>query len=103
MDGSKPRVFDEFSERFPGVAKAWTTLGEASRDGPLDAKTVAVVKLALAMGSGLEGPVHSAVRKARGLGCSTEELEQVVALSASTLGMPRAVAAWTWIREVATD
>lgn len=102
MTESAPKTFDEFSARFPGVRAAWDQLGSAAREGPLDAQTVALVKLALAIGSGQEGPVHSATRKALRDGCSVESLEQVVALSASTLGLPRSVAAWTWIRDVTT-
>jgi alkylhydroperoxidase/carboxymuconolactone decarboxylase family protein YurZ len=46
-----------------------------------------------------EGAVHSGVRKARDAGASLAELEQVVALAASTIGLPAAVAAWTWVKE----
>jgi len=100
MTSSKPRAFEEFTKRFPGLDSGWQQLGRASRDGPLDERTVALVKLALAIGSGLEGPVHSATRKALSAACPEEEIEQVAALAASTLGLPRSVAAWTWMRDV---
>ena len=100
MSESLPRAFEEFSARFPGLRDGWDQLGAASREGPLDVQAVALVKLALAIGSGQEGPVHSATRKALRDGCSKDALEQVVALSASTLGLPRCVAAWTWLRDV---
>ena len=100
MDTSPPKIYEEFTARFPGLAAGWEQLGKASREGPLAEKCVAYVKLALAIGSRQEGPVHSATRKALAAGCTREEIEQVVALSASTLGMPRCVAAWTWTRDV---
>jgi len=34
------------------------------------------------------------------MGISIEELEQVVALAAGTMGMPATVAAFTWVRDV---
>jgi len=101
MDTTPPKAYQEFTARFPGLAEGWERLGSASRSaGPLDERDVALVKLAISIGSGQTGPVHSAARKALAAGVAFEELEQVVALSASTLGLPRSVAAWTWIREV---
>ncbi len=103
MGDSLPRQYEEFTARFPGLAAGWEQLGTAARQGALDAKTVALVKLALAIGSRQEGPVHSATRKALAAGCDVTDLEQVVALSASTLGMPRCVAAWTWMRDITDE
>jgi len=34
-------------------------------------------------------------------GVTDAEMNQVVALAASVIGMPSAVAVWTWIRDVA--
>ena len=95
-----PAVHDEFVRRFPGLGQAWDLAGAEGGKGPLDAKTQRLLKLAVAIGAMREGAVHSGVRKARDAGASVEELEQVVALSASTIGFPAAVAVWTWIREV---
>lgn len=95
-----PQAYKDFVEQFPGLGAGWEQLGTASREGPLDARTVALVKLALSIGARLEGPVHSAARKAAAAGVSQAELDQVVALSASTIGFPGAVAGWTWIRDV---
>ena len=57
------------------------------------------MKLAIAIGTRSEGATHSAVRKAIAAGVSTDEIHQVVALSASNLGLPGAVAAFTWIED----
>ena len=38
-------------------------------------------------------------RKALALGVTQEEMEQTVALAASTLGMPSTVAAFCWVRD----
>ena len=45
------------------------------------------------------GAVRSGVRKAADMGISREEVEQVVALAAGTIGMPSAVACFSWIEE----
>jgi alkylhydroperoxidase/carboxymuconolactone decarboxylase family protein YurZ len=94
-----PRVYDEFSETFPKVRNAWDLLGDAAAEGPLDDRTARLVKLGIAIGAMREGAVHSSARKARALGIATDELNQVVALSASIIGMPSAVAVWTWLRD----
>jgi 4-carboxymuconolactone decarboxylase len=94
-----PRTFDEFSTAFPKLREAWDLLGDAAKDGPLDEKTQRLIKLGIAIGAMREGAVHSSVRKARAAGASDAEMNQVVALASSVIGMPSAVAVWTWIRD----
>ncbi len=95
-----PRTFDEFSETFPSLRKAWDLLGDASREGPFDERTARLVKLGIAIGAMREGAVHSSGRKAIAMGISRDELNQVVALAASIIGMPSSVAVWTWLRDL---
>ena len=76
-------------------------MGDAAKDGPLDDRTARLVKLGVAIGAMREGAVHSSARKAVALGATAEELNQVVALAASIIGMPSAVAVWTWLRDSA--
>jgi len=92
--------YQDFIKRFPGLGEAWDRIHAAEAEGPLDARTIRLVKLAVAMGAHREGAVHSAVRKALRAGVTREELEQVVALATSTVGMPSAVAVYTWIQDV---
>lgn len=94
-----PKAYTEFSDAFPLLREAWDLLGEAARQGPLDEKTARLVKLGVAIGAMREGAVHSSVRKAKAMGVSPEELNQVIAIAASLIGMPSAVAAWTWISD----
>jgi len=95
-----PKTHGQFTQRYPSLAKAWEEIAEAGRQGPLDAETQRLVKLAVAIGAMREGAVHASVRKARAMGIETEAIEQVVALSASSLGMPSTVASYTWVRDV---
>ncbi len=100
-DESKPPAAHQaFVRRFPRLGQAWDLVNAEGGAGPLDAKTQRLLKLAAAIGALREGAVHSGVRKARDAGASTEEIEQVVALSASTIGFPAAVAVWSWVRDV---
>ena len=96
-----PLRYQEFIERFPRLAVAWEALHEAGAEGPLDARTQRLVKLSVAIGAQREGAVRSSVRKALAEGLSLGELEQIIALAASTIGMPAAVAAFSWARAAA--
>lgn len=97
--GRPPRTYDEFSETFPELRQAWDMLGDAAKKGPLDDRTARLIKLGIAVGAMREGAVHSSTRKAVALGATREELNQIVALAASIIGMPSAVAVWTWLND----
>jgi alkylhydroperoxidase/carboxymuconolactone decarboxylase family protein YurZ len=96
-----PAVHQQFVRRFPSLGKAWDLVNEEGGTGPLDAKTQRLLKLGVAIGALREGAVHSGVRKACDAGASLAEMEQVVALAASTIGFPASVAVWNWVREEA--
>ena len=95
-----PQAYREFMARFPKLGKAWDLTGEAGNEGPLEAKVVRLIKLAVAMGAMREGAVHSGVRKAMGAGATADEIDQVTALCAGTLGFPSVVALYSWTRDV---
>ena len=94
-----PKAYSAFITRFPKLAEAWQLLRQAGESGPLDQRSVHLVKLAVAIGSMREGAVHSAVRKALSAGATREEIDQVVALAASNIGLPSAVAVSTWVQD----
>jgi alkylhydroperoxidase/carboxymuconolactone decarboxylase family protein YurZ len=94
-----PETYQAFVQRFPKVAQGWQALAEAGREGPLDERTVRLALLALAMGALREGAVHASVRKALAAGIRREEIEQLIALAAGTLGLPATVAVYSWVRE----
>lgn len=95
-----PGAYREFVQRYPKLGEAWEYINQAGAQGPLDERTCRLIKLGIAIGALREGAVHSSVRKALSMGISAEEIEQVVALAASTLGLPATVAAHTWVRDV---
>src|SRR6185369_8661799 len=94
-----PAAFTTFQQKYPAIGKAWEMLSAAGEQGPLDEPTRRLVKLAIAIGSLREGAVHSAVRKAQAAGVSREAIDQVVALAATTIGLPTTVAIFTWIQD----
>jgi 4-carboxymuconolactone decarboxylase len=95
-----PKAVDEFRKRHPDVWRAFNELGERCHEaGPLDEKSRRLVKLALSIGAGLEGATHSAVRSALKTGIKAEEMEHVALLAISTLGLPSATRAMTWIAD----
>jgi 4-carboxymuconolactone decarboxylase len=96
-----PRHFEQFGKKYPAVAHAYETLGEATQQaGPLEPKTRALVKLALAVGAWREGAVHSHARRALVAGCAADEVRHVVLLATTTLGFPSMMAAMSWVEDV---
>lgn len=95
-----PKTYERFVERYPKLDKAWELIGETGREGPLDDKTIRLVKLAIAMGAMSGGQTRSGVRKALDAGVSRDEIEQVVALAAGTLGLGYAAGLFQWASEV---
>lgn len=96
-----PEPLVDFKQTYPDVWRAFTEFGaECHGAGPLDEKTRRVVKVALAVGAGLEGGLHSAVRKALAAGVTAEEVRHVIVLGATTIGWPATVRSWTWVQDV---
>ena len=99
-----PSTAGELAEKYPDVWEEYAGLGEAcSEAGPIDGETKRLVKLALAAGSGSEGAVHSHVRRALEEGVEPDALRHVAILSIPTIGDPQAVAALTWIDDLADE
>ena len=101
MDEHLPTVYVDFRARFHNVVVAHDAVAVAvEAAGPLDERTVRLVKLGIAIGDLAEGAVRSNARKALAAGAFPEEIEQVVLLALTTRGFPAVVAAWGWVREV---
>jgi alkylhydroperoxidase/carboxymuconolactone decarboxylase family protein YurZ len=95
-----PESYLSFRERFPRIAEGYDALGTAAHEsGPLDEKSRALTKLALAIGARQEGSVHSHTRRAKKAGASEDEIMQVVALAVTSIGFAPAVAAYSWMSE----
>ncbi|WP_347309659.1 carboxymuconolactone decarboxylase family protein [Defluviimonas sp. SAOS-178_SWC] len=101
MTQDLPGGAGDIARDYPDVWTAYTNLGEATaKAGSLSARERRLVKLALAIGTGSEGAVHSHARRAEADGVSAADMEQVALLAIGPLGFPRAVAARSWITDV---
>lgn len=101
MTDHLPKAARALAEHHPEVWRAYAALGEAcAAAGPLTDRERRLVKLALAIGAGSEGAVHSHARRGQAEGVDPAALRQVALLGIGTLGLPRAVAAGTWIEDV---
>jgi 4-carboxymuconolactone decarboxylase len=95
-----PQTFKSFITKFPELGEAHEMVASAvERAGPLDAKTLALVKIGICIGGGLESALRSHVRRAMQHGASEVEIEQAILLGMNTVGFPRTVAAWSWAQE----
>ena len=96
-----PSPYMRMRQEHPGLVEAYEALGAAcAKAGPLDAKTVALVKLAISLGAGLEGAAHSHARKALEAGWTGEQLLHAALLCTPTIGFPPMMRGRGWVEEV---
>lgn len=101
MSQKIPKFFEDFRAAYPGVAAHYNDLSEAAKKaGPLDERTIELVKLGIAMGAAAEGAAHSHARRALAAGATEQQLEHVALLAITTLGFPRAMTGLAWVRDV---
>jgi 4-carboxymuconolactone decarboxylase len=99
--GQPPQRYLRFAQRYPELFEAYETLGTRLREaGPLDAKTIRLTKLGMAIGARLKGAVFAHARLAIHEGCTVEEVRHTAVLALSTLGLPQMMAALSWVDEV---
>lgn len=95
-----PGVYQQFVARYPKLGDAHQQIGKAVQGcGPLDRKTLELIKIGISVGAGLETATRSHVRQALQHGATETEIEQAVLLAYNTIGWPRMIAAWTWARQ----
>lgn len=95
-----PGTFREFVAAYPALGAAHESVARTvEHAGPLDPKTLALVKIGICIGAGLESALRSHVRRAVRHGVTQTEIEQAILLGMNTVGFPRTVAAWAWARE----
>ncbi len=101
MSYELPASFKKLVKDYPEVCSAFEKLGtKCHESGPLDERGRKLAKLGIAIGTGSEGAVHSAVRKALQAGLSKEEIMHVSILAITTIGLPHAIAAMSWIKDL---
>lgn len=101
MTQDMPRAAGVLANEYPEIWKAYAAVGEATAHaGGLSERERRLVKLALSIGASSEGAVHSHTRRGLAEGISDADLRQLALLAIGPLGLPRAVAAGTWIADV---
>jgi len=98
--GGVPGTYKDFIARYPELGRAHESVAKAAdAAGPLDAKMLALIKIGICIGAGLESALRSHVRRAMQHGATHQEVEQAILLGMNTVGFPRTVAAWSWAQE----
>ncbi|WP_170432738.1 carboxymuconolactone decarboxylase family protein [Ruegeria arenilitoris] len=101
MTRDLPGAAGALAKKHPAIWDAYSALGSATAEaGNLTERERRLVKLALAIGAASEGAVHSHSRRGLAEGIPVEDLQQVALLAIGPHGLPRAVAAGTWISDV---
>lgn len=96
-----PKRYQQMHADHPELMGAYEAFGKATKEaGPLSEREIALVKLAISIGAGLEGAAHSHCRKALEAGCSAEDLRHVAVLSAPTIGFPTMMRGKSWVEDV---
>jgi alkylhydroperoxidase/carboxymuconolactone decarboxylase family protein YurZ len=101
MNKELPEFLQEVIKKYPKVWDGHQTIGSAVGElEGIDNKTQHLVKLAIAIGAGLEGAVHSHVRKSKEADLTDEEIYHTALLAITTIGWPSAIAALSWIDDI---
>ena len=96
-----PKPYKQMHQNYPELMQAYETFGKQAREaGPLTAREVSLVKLAISIGAGLEGASHSHCRKALEAGCAPDDVRHVAIISAPTIGFPTMMRARSWVEDV---
>lgn len=93
-----PGRYSQFRKEFPAISRAYDEISTSTaKAGPLSEKVVQLVRLAMAIGSGQEGAVHSHTRRALDAGATPREIRHVGIVALTTLGFPRMMTGLSWI------
>jgi len=93
-------AFARLRELAPHVVTQYEGLAEHTRAaGPLDAPTLALVKVAVSIGLGSWRSVHAHARKALEAGVTPEALRHSAVAVLPTIGLPATLDALRWIDE----
>ena len=95
-----PETFQSIVNRYPEVWEAHEQLTMACAEaGPLDRKTVELIKVGICIGSGLQTATQRHAMMAVENGATKEEIYHTALMAMTTLGHPRAAAGWKWIHD----
>lgn len=96
-----PGTFKSVSEKYPEIWAAHEQLTKACADaGPLDRRSIELIKIGICIGAGLETATKRHAIMARENGASDDEIYQAVLMAVTTVGYPSSAAGWKWVNSV---
>jgi AhpD family alkylhydroperoxidase len=99
-----PDTLDQFKSKFPQVWAAYQDLKDiCDKQGPLDKKTIELVKIGISTALGREGGLIAHISKAKKAGAHDSEIYHSILLAMSLVGFPATLAAFTTAREYLKD
>jgi 4-carboxymuconolactone decarboxylase len=99
-----PKAFQQFRADHPEVFAAYETLGEsASSAGPLDTRTLELIKLGMAAAGRSKSAVQSHTHRALESGVTPAEVEHALIAGVNTLGFSAMMAALSWAKSALAD
>ena len=103
--GRKEDNFGYFIKKHKEIASAHEDFGKLihTHGGPLDEKTRWLIKIAVSTAGGHELALLTHIQKAERAGCSLEEMEHAILLTASTAGFPAMMSGLMVFREAFKD
>ncbi|MCC6075472.1 carboxymuconolactone decarboxylase family protein [Pseudomonas sp. GCM10022188] len=94
-------VYSRIQQNYPDYFAAVEALGSAAHNaGPLDERTLHLIRLGAAAAIRSEGAVHSHVLRARDAGADAAEIRHALLALTSTLGFPTVAAALSWADDI---
>jgi 4-carboxymuconolactone decarboxylase len=94
-----PKAFKHFRSDFPSVFAAYEELGKsAAIAGPLDTRTLELIKLGMAAAGKSRSAVQSHTHRALEAGAKPAEVEHALVAGVNTLGFSTMMAALSWAK-----
>lgn len=95
--------FNYFKAKHKDIYEAYANYGKLIHEagGPLDEKTRALIKVATSSISQYEYALETHIRKALSAGCSLDEIEHTLLLTAPSVGFPNMMSSIMILRRVA--
>jgi AhpD family alkylhydroperoxidase len=91
-----PEPLDNFKSKFPQVWAAYEDLKNiCDQQGPLDKRTVELIKIGISTAMGREGGLIAHISKAKKAGAKKDEIYHSILLAIGLAGFPTTLAALT--------
>ncbi len=99
-----PELLDNFKKEFPDAWQAYEKLKDAcDQGGPLDHKTVELLKIGISTAMKHEGGVIAHISQAQKAGATKEEIYQAILIATGLAGFPAVLAAFAGARDRLQD